>query len=448
MRRAPLLRLLVGVALVLGACSDGSVGDADWSLEGMSPSGDRLVVAVPFGGVASGCTRFEGWEVAESDTAVTVRARLWRRDGGDCTDELVVETLEVDLADPLGDRVLRGCGRSDCLGGFAPYDSGLLDPGTVTIAGATIVVQDPSGMRTYDTAGRPLSSVEGSVSGVVLGLDDGTVVRTPSSEPSTAVAHDAATGAVRWRAVGWTVGAGATQLYLCRGEEHVGLVAVDPATGADRWTSALPCDVVEIDDRLIAVTHDPAVDGGHRLLVGDAVTGAVLVDEAIDDGTDDQVTGFDALLRWGDVVVAAGPGADLVVIDTEGREVERWGTSVGWPVGVAAGDVLLSRRDGRGVFAHHLGTGAPLWELDAVDPSRRFAFDAGRSFVLDADGRRIDRIDPETGQPRWSVTIGAATGFDAAVVEDLVVLATPLALLGIDEATGEIRWTVDRTARP
>jgi len=95
---------------------DGSVGDNNWVLEEISPDGQQLTVSTEFGGEASDCTRFEGWEVEESDDSGEIRARLWeRRSPTDCTTELVVERFEVGLDESLGDRELVGCGAEDCL---------------------------------------------------------------------------------------------------------------------------------------------------------------------------------------------------------------------------------------------------------------------------------------------------------------------------------------------
>ena len=111
MRRAWLGSTGLAAAVLLGACGLGAgevLIDGEWSLEGLSPDGRSLLVAVPTGG----CDRFESWEVVEDDDAVTITARVRRDEGaGGCTSELIVATLEHELAEPLGDRALLGCGR-------------------------------------------------------------------------------------------------------------------------------------------------------------------------------------------------------------------------------------------------------------------------------------------------------------------------------------------------
>ena len=444
MRRAWLGSMVLAAVALLSACSEGSVGAADWSLEGMSPDGRHLLVAVPFGGVASDCTRWEGAEITVTGDSVTVIADLWRRNGGACTADGALELIQIELEQPLGDRSLLGCGRDDCFTGFEPHDRGLVDPGRVVAAGDTVVVQGPTGVDLHDLDGALIASIDGRTSGEVIGLDDGTIVRTPSDAWQTAIAADAATGEDRWVASGWTAGVGADTAYLCRGGDGVGLTAVDPATGEDRWTSTLPCHFVELGGRVVAVTRDPGTDGGNRVVVGDAATGEVLVDRPIFDGIDDQVEAFDGVVVWNDQVVSAGAQADLVIIDGDGNERDRWTSRVGSPVGVMERDVLVSIDNARGVFGHELTSGAERWRVERLDPRSSFSFDEGSAWLLTDDRRSVRRLDAQTAQPMWETDIGLTTAIDVVLIDDLAVIVTTQALVAIDNTTGDLVWSVAR----
>ena len=50
----------------------GDVRANEWVVEGFDQDGQTLVVSTFFGGVASDCTRFQGWEVDEREDAVEI----------------------------------------------------------------------------------------------------------------------------------------------------------------------------------------------------------------------------------------------------------------------------------------------------------------------------------------------------------------------------------------
>jgi hypothetical protein len=60
--------LLAGCSLPLG----GSVGPNEWWLTATTPDRQQLLVTSLYGGLASGCSRWEEWEVSTSDEQVEV----------------------------------------------------------------------------------------------------------------------------------------------------------------------------------------------------------------------------------------------------------------------------------------------------------------------------------------------------------------------------------------
>ena len=64
----------------------GDVRANEWVFNGVDQDGERLAVSTLFGGVASDCVRFQGWQVDERDDAVEVTALVWvRRFVASCT---------------------------------------------------------------------------------------------------------------------------------------------------------------------------------------------------------------------------------------------------------------------------------------------------------------------------------------------------------------------------
>ncbi len=94
----------------------GWVSNNGWQLDAMSIDGTTLTVSTNFGGVASGCTRFEEWTWSESDDRVDIEARLWQAIAPQaCTSDGAFESLTIQLEQPLGNRDLTGCGEPECL---------------------------------------------------------------------------------------------------------------------------------------------------------------------------------------------------------------------------------------------------------------------------------------------------------------------------------------------
>lgn len=171
---------LPGVASrMLSGCSvlgvGGSVGPNEWWLTG-TPDGQQLLVLSMFGGVASGCSRWEVWEVDTSTEQVEVTGLLWRkhRPRG-CIDDGASRTLLLDLDAPLGERTLEGCQRDDCR--TAPFPGWLGgDLAQIVTAGDGVVVSDGAVLRAIRSDGTPLWETSGASSSQVVTTADVVVV--------------------------------------------------------------------------------------------------------------------------------------------------------------------------------------------------------------------------------------------------------------------------------
>ena len=437
---------LLGAALLagcggstIGDLAGGSIDNTDWTLEGSSPDGQHLLVSTLFGGVASGCARFEGWEVTESDDAVEINARLWRqRTPSGCTDEGVVELLQVDLDQPLGDRSLVGCGAEDCRA--TVIDGGHLFVGQVVAASNTVGVADESGLGAYSATGELVAEVAGANSGRVLAIGNEAVVRNDRS--GAAIAFDLSSGEEVWRTTGWIAAASGGVVYVCRGQDSDGLTAVDAATGEDLWMTDLVCEsLVSHDDLLTIVGHDRNVDGGHRLVIVDATTGRPVSDEAFLDGYDDQVTGFEGAIAVGSNTVVTGIQANLVVLAEDGTELARQPLGLGYPMGEAEGVAILGAHD-RAV-GYDVAQLTEIWTLD-VDAFSTISVAGGSVWLLDRANGTVSRLDPRTGQALWATPIGATSSFDVTGNTKTAYILTTQALIAVDNASGETFWFVNR----
>jgi len=431
--RLRLVPVVLVVAVVVSGCG-GSVASNDWTMVGMTPDERHLLITTLFGGVASGCTRWEGWEVEESEERVDVRALLWRKSfPSGCTDEGVTETIEVDLSEPLGSRDLAGCGSDDC-GRIEPeswFGSWEVDAATsqdgVVVANAGALWSfgnDGAVMWTHDPGARQLLQ---ATSDVVVAYDG---QRTK--------AYDTSTGVEIWQADGFIVADDEGTVYVCRSEDAEVLAAVDIETGAERWQANRPCGYSAVRGDLITIVAiDRDVDGGHELLLVDTSTGDVILRKTLDDGIDDQVNGFEGVVLAGDQVVIAGQQADLVVLGSDAEELVRRPARLGTPIGVADDLVIVATHDR--VAAINPTNGETAWESQALNRDS-LAVSEDTLWSLHAQTGSVSRLDPETGNPMWTTPVGLSSGFDVAASPSTAYVATSLAIVALDTSTGEVKW--------
>lgn len=107
--------VVLGLSGVLAACAvAGGSADgesAEWWLGDATSDGQLLEVAT----LGGGCSEFVGWVSEADDDRVHLQARWESTDADVCDSMLRVETLVLDLTEPLGGRELSGCGHEDCL---------------------------------------------------------------------------------------------------------------------------------------------------------------------------------------------------------------------------------------------------------------------------------------------------------------------------------------------
>lgn len=432
MRRATVFSVVA--ALVLSGCArlgvGSSVGPNEWWLTATTPDGQQLMVTSMFGGVASGCSRWEGWEVDTSPEQVEVTGLLWRKpQPGGCTDDGAARTLLLDLRAPLGERTLDGCQRDDCRTDAFPEWLGT-DVAQVLSAEDGVVVSDGSSLRSFEPDGTPRWETAAASGSDLLATAD--VVLT--SDGSATVAWDDESGERRWGASGHPILAAQEMVITCTDD---GMRGLDAVTGRERWSAAVPCGPAAINGTTVAlVVVDPEVDGGHELVMLDLLEGEVVTRRDLDDGVADRVAAFSGVLAAGDRFVVAGTQADLVLLDQAGIELQRVSSVEGHPVGVADGVAVLATHDT--VTGVSSGDGTELWS-SPTNASMSWVVAGSAVLVLDGPTGELTRIDARTAQPTWTTQVGSSTALAASTGgSDALYTKTVLALLVMDQDSGEV----------
>ncbi len=351
---------------------------------------------------------------------------------GGCTDEGIIETIEIDLAEPLGDRDLVGCGADDCTSGdLSPWLGSREIDAVVTPSGVAVATAE--GMQGIGTDGEVVWVMEG-MSGQLLGTADVLV----GYDGRDTTGYDSQTGAELWQVEGSMAAAGHGAVFLCRGDDAEIVVAFDVTTGVEQWSADVPCDlVVSADDVLTIVAGERTVDGGYELLLVDPLTGDLLLRRTFDDGVDDQVTGFEGAVVAGDRIVVAGRQADLVVLGLDGQELLRRPDGIGNPIGVVDGVVIVAAHDR--VATVDPITGETIWSSQDLN-RLSVAVSDDALWSLDASTGSVSRLDPHSGEPLWTAPIGVTNGIDVAANDTVAYVASTLAVLALDIASGELQW--------
>ncbi|MDP8969651.1 MAG: PQQ-binding-like beta-propeller repeat protein, partial [Actinomycetota bacterium] len=170
---------------------------APWTLLGTTPDERILTVAFQYGGAATGCQGFQDAVVDEGPAQVVVSVRLWDAGRTDCSLELIGDTVEVVLGRPLGQRALSGCAPApgtNCrapdpeVGQMVSHAVTAAADAAVTAGRGTVLAVDPQDGRVR---------WQQPVAGADDGLETvGTTVYVRAADDI--VALDAATGAQRW----------------------------------------------------------------------------------------------------------------------------------------------------------------------------------------------------------------------------------------------------------
>lgn len=214
------------------------------------------------------------------------------------------------------------------------------------------------------------------------------------------VALDVATGRERWHTAAptgrnWFSYAGPTvrRGLLVFATAYANLVALDSRTGATRWETRLDAGVgvgakpVIVDDLVLLACQ------GDRLVAVDAATGRP---------------------RWSHR--ASGPPL-----------VPGAGTSA--TPAVADGHVYAAFTDGS-ITDLGLATGEPVWRFQADGPVLSSPAVSGRTLYIGANDGLLRAIDHASGQCRWQHDFGAAITSSPAVTGSTVVAAAWSGLIG------------------
>lgn len=405
-----------------GALGVGSTGPNEWWLVGTTPDGGQLLVATQFGGVASGCSRWEGWDVEQAPDQVRIEAMVWRKLApSGCTDDAASRMRIVDLDEPLDGRELIGCQHEQCGAGEAwPAGIGGESP-SVHATGESVVV---AGQQTVGfSSDGELIWQRDDVSANWLYAVDGVAVVSEGGR--SVVGLEADSGRTLWQLDGALRGAAEGLVLECTDDDtEAGLQAIEARTGTVRWSADVACGSVAVAaDSLVTVTHDPNVDGGLRLVVVDLRTGQVRLDRPLDDGVDDRVAAYDDVLVADGRIIVGGAQGDLVVLEVDGSEVLRQPQVRGTPI-AAVGDVVVVA-DHRGASGVGIAEGQRLWEREDLTATD---LEATGDMLLRVNGPagQLERIDPRDGTAQWTADVGITTGVDAAMLNDTLHVATTL----------------------
>ncbi|MFC4145304.1 PQQ-binding-like beta-propeller repeat protein [Micromonospora mangrovi] len=220
---------------------------------------------------------------------------------------------------------------------------------------------------------------------------------------------DVNSGAVRWRRAGYPVRArsGAVLLETPRADGTGTVRAVDPATGATRWSLPMPANGVayRVDDR--GVTQLVLVTAAGRVAVHDVGTGALLRSGRVPPAPDGVAYRFAQVV--GDLLLVDGASGGVTAYGLD-RLDRRWSV----PVRSEAqgfedcAGVVCQRDQATGLRALDPVTGRPLWTDDRLVGTVPAG---GRLLTAElAAGAELDLTvrDPTTGRVvgrlgRWRV---------------------------------------------
>jgi len=228
------------------------------------------------------------------------------------------------------------------------------------------------------------------------------------------------------------------EMFIVGGDGHV--LAMDPATGAPRWTS---------------------VDAGHVGTVSASPTQVFAVGEdgglsalAIADGSRTWHVAGSILPNHNplvlDTLVIAGGGDKHLHAYDRATGAERWSAATGGDLGRGAssanGLVFVGSDDGN-LYAFAADTGAKAWSYHTSSASFTTTAVRGDMVYASADdfntSGKVYAVDATTGAERWIFTAPNQLGLRSASVDDAAVyvgaVQGPVYALSLTD--GSVRWT-------
>lgn len=433
-----------------------------WVLQEVTPDGRRVAVTVLHGA----CDGYLGPQVVhEDDDVVDIHVAFAPPVGVGACDDIGFEAREVvELAAPLGERTLRGCGDPPCSipgrdGERGPQPAVGVGAGTavLSLGPATVGLDSDTGEERWRL---PHDLEEGVWYGQPTGVGD--VVLLVDAAMEAVVALDATTGEERWRGEGafWYGGLGdqvggdlvlltpTAQLTQVEEGWAGGRVEARRPDGTTAWTVEVPGQVLDLDftPAVVLVTSGQTSRGEGR--PGQAVLTAL--DPA--DGTivwqaERPGQPYDTVID-GDVVAVHVLGAAYGPSLADGAE--RWrrlpsnhssvvhmgAGLVGLP---AHGDELIDITTGEHVGQLPRGTDVHALDLDRLPR-------VGTDTVLVSEGHvvRRDVVDHplvEDVEPAWAVPLLARAGRPVLSGDGTVLVPTPLGVRAFDLDNGVLTWS-------
>jgi hypothetical protein len=99
----------IAIVIVMSSCSstaERTIAPVHWDLNAIiEPT--TLKIAGYIG--SSSCDAFDSFKVVETDEQVEITVLVSSKQPGPCTSDMRIESIDVVLAEPLGERELTGC---------------------------------------------------------------------------------------------------------------------------------------------------------------------------------------------------------------------------------------------------------------------------------------------------------------------------------------------------
>lgn len=257
------------------------------------------------------------------------------------------------------------------------------------------------------------------------------------------------------RAVRWTADPGGITAAAVTGNDPYvvdatdRLHALDPATGAARWTYQLPGAFFATSGSVFQATaHTCYVDvTGEGVCAVDTASGQL---RWIRNASTPVVATDDQLICFGIHSTAIGrPGFSAIDGIDPITGATRWSVPLGEDEGAVHGGVVPSADNVHFWTKNRLvtldtATGALRWELPRPAPDLSVA--ASGTGLFYAVGRHVVRLDIGTGAVRWRVPTDSSVSWSGpprltCTAQDVVLSGS--ALVGLDAETGERRWNVE-----
>ncbi|WP_422752718.1 PQQ-binding-like beta-propeller repeat protein [Micromonospora sp. WMMD708] len=175
-------------------------------------------------------------------------------------------------------------------------------------------------------------------------------------------AHDRDTGRVRWQRAGAGLSAGPDLLFADGADGPQTFHSVDPGTGRDRWSAAMPALFTMFRHRADGVDRIVTVHAGGTAEVWDARRGVRLHTGRIDHEGTSSSSGFDVV---GDLLLAVAQNSGRLTGYGLDRLDHRWEVPLPTPsFFVACGPLLCAQGEAGGVRALDPATGRTVWRDD------------------------------------------------------------------------------------